>query len=251
MLKVLPPYAGLSLERVRRAVDLAGRLRADDYPIPEYWDIGAVDGRVYSLQAHCPGEVPERLTLAQAQRMVELWHRHAAAAPTPGSWPAFALHALREGAADGPIDQAAVRAAGPGAAALADEVVAVGERTDVACLRSGDIVHGDFHHRNLLVDAAGGVTAIFDWEGAHPGDARLDLATLAFWSQATGQPCADWVAARARALIEPLARAAMAALIAGGLLTFAVGARPGYMAWALEAVERVLAPQWRLAEARM
>lgn len=250
VLKVLPQNPGLRVERVRRAVDLAGRLRAGGYPIPEYWDVGAVDDFVYSLQAFCPGEVPERLTLAQAQRMVELWHRHADAAPQPGPWAAYALSTLRVGAPGGLIDHAAVRASGPAAAALMDEVAAVGERTDASCFRSRDISHGDFHHRNLLADAAGAVAAIFDWEGAHPGDYRMDLATLAFWTQATRQPCADWVAERVRAHIEPVARAAMAALIAGGLLTFAVGARPGYMPWALEAAERVLAPQWRSPEAR-
>jgi aminoglycoside phosphotransferase (APT) family kinase protein len=250
VLKLLPPSPGLSLARVRRAVDLADRLRPARYPIPEYWDVGEVDGVVYSVQARCAGEVPDRLTLPQAQRMLDLWRLHADAASAPGQWASYAVLALRHGAPGGLIDHAAVRAAGPRPAALIDEAAAVGERIDASRFRALDIVHGDFHHRNLLVDADGGVTAIFDWEGAHPGDSRLDLATLNFWTVATGQPCAAWVTEQARALIEPVVRGVLAALIAGGLLTFAVDARPGYMEWALEAAEQVLAPQWRSPQAR-
>ena len=42
----------------------------------------------------------------------------------------------------------------------------------------------------------------------------------------------------------------MAALLAGGLLTFGVDARPGCMAWALGAAERVLAAHRRSPPAR-
>jgi aminoglycoside phosphotransferase (APT) family kinase protein len=46
-------------------------------------------------------------------------------------------------------------------------------------LPSGDVVHVDFHHRNVLV-AEGEVSAVIDWEGCRPGDASFDLVTLAF-----------------------------------------------------------------------
>ena len=41
------------------------------------------------------------------------------------------------------------------------------------------IVHGDFHHANVLVDRDE-VTGVLDWEIAGPGDWRFDLVVLAF-----------------------------------------------------------------------
>jgi len=40
------------------------------------------------------------------------------------------------------------------------------------------LVHGDFRHGNLMVDAAHGVSAVLDWELSHSGDALEDLGWL-------------------------------------------------------------------------
>jgi thiamine kinase-like enzyme len=58
--------------------------------------------------------------------------------------------------------------------ALVDDVLALNAL-------QGDIVHGDFHHRNLLV-ADGRVSAVVDWDDADVGDPAFDLVTLAFCS---------------------------------------------------------------------
>jgi aminoglycoside phosphotransferase (APT) family kinase protein len=46
-------------------------------------------------------------------------------------------------------------------------------------LLEATIVHGDFHHRNALVDGDR-VVGVFDWDLAGPGDWRFDLVMLAF-----------------------------------------------------------------------
>ena len=64
-----------------------------------------------------------------------------------------------------------------------DEVLApvLDDTADVVLAQTA-IVHGDFHHRNLLVDGDE-VTGVFDWEIAGPGDWRFDLVCLAFACQ--------------------------------------------------------------------
>jgi aminoglycoside phosphotransferase (APT) family kinase protein len=55
------------------------------------------------------------------------------------------------------------------------------------------VVHGDFHHENLLAQG-GRLTGVVDWDGAGRGDHRLDLVTLRFGLR----PDNSTAAARAR-----------------------------------------------------
>ena len=65
---------------------------------------------------------------------------------------------------------------------------AVLDDTEDLALAQTTIVHGDFHHRNLLVDK-GRVTGVFDWDIAGPGDWRFDLVNLAFACQMYPRTC--------------------------------------------------------------
>jgi Ser/Thr protein kinase RdoA (MazF antagonist) len=60
--------------------------------------------------------------------------------------------------------------------ALVDDVLVLNALQD-------GIVHGDFHHRNLLTENRR-VTAVVDWDDAIEGDPVFDLVTLAFCSVA-------------------------------------------------------------------
>ncbi|MFC7586120.1 phosphotransferase family protein [Nonomuraea antimicrobica] len=62
---------------------------------------------------------------------------------------------------------------------LLDQVEEIG-RAFPDTLEGDDLVHYDFHAGNVLVDAAGTVTGVIDWDGAARGDADLDLVTLRF-----------------------------------------------------------------------
>jgi aminoglycoside phosphotransferase (APT) family kinase protein len=148
------------------------------------------------------------------------------------------------------VNHSVVRAAGSRAAGLLDEIVEVGTRVDVADFHNDDVVHGDFHHRNILV---GGdrVTAVVDWEGARAGDARLDIAKLAFWSETVGRfpaepDAAIYLKGFAELHIPPAVDAALAGLLALQQVNFAARSRPELREWSLEVVERILAPHWRL-----
>jgi hypothetical protein len=62
---------------------------------------------------------------------------------------------------------------------------AVTEGIAVAAIPDGDLVHMDYHHRNVL-QRDGRVTGVFDWEGVEPGDRAFDRFTLAFYCGVAG-----------------------------------------------------------------
>ena len=55
-----------------------------------------------------------------------------------------------------------------------------------ATLSGEDLVHLDFQPANVLVDGAGRLTGIVDWDGAARGDARMDLVVLYFGLHSEG-----------------------------------------------------------------
>ncbi len=250
VLKVLATHPAGTLPHIQHGIALATRLRASGYPAPRYWDAGIVDGTVYTLQELVAGRVPDVLSVAHANRLVELWSAHAGAAPKTDAWARHLTTALERGTEALFVDHTVVRASHPHAAELVDEIVHETAGVDSAAFGTSDVVHGDFHHRNLLATGEH-VTAVFDWEAARSGDARFDLAKLAFWTEvaaAGGQAepaAAALVKQRAAESIPPDVRAPLAALIALQQLTFAARTRPQLLDWSLAAVDRSLRPLWQ------
>jgi aminoglycoside phosphotransferase (APT) family kinase protein len=172
VLKALPAEAWAP--RFARGAEMAQRVRALGYPAPEYLGTGVAAGAAWSLQERLPGAIPERVSPAQARRLVELLALHRDAAGTQVNWQPEAAFEMR------------VRllglAAHPATKALSMELAPFAGRAATLDLRRGDITHRDFHHRNFLA-IGDEVTGVFDWELAAPGDWRGDLMTLGFWSQ--------------------------------------------------------------------
>ncbi|HLL67557.1 MAG TPA: aminoglycoside phosphotransferase family protein [Micromonosporaceae bacterium] len=67
----------------------------------------------------------------------------------------------------------------PRTARLLDWIHEVGV-TSPTDLPSVDLVHGDFHPDNVLVDESGTVTGLVDWDEVSRGDGRYDLVNLRF-----------------------------------------------------------------------
>lgn len=63
---------------------------------------------------------------------------------------------------------------------LLHRIEAIGLAMRPAAFSDDDLVHIDFHHRNVIRSPGGDVRAIIDWEGARAGDRIFDLVTLAF-----------------------------------------------------------------------
>lgn len=164
-------------------------MRSDGYPAPRYAGTGVSDGVSWSLQERLAGEVPDVMTEVHAEQLVALAGRHAGAAGREGD-----VHERFDRELDGAADRLAghPEAGRPVAAAIATELAgALASRS--APVRTSDVVHGDFHHRNYLA-SGDRVTGVFDWELAWAGDWRVDLVNLACW--------ASWVPSQ----VSPAAR---------------------------------------------
>ena len=151
---------------------VAESMRTRGYPAPRYQGTGTLPGAVWSLQEYLAGDVPERLTASCAAQLVALSTTHDADSGLRRPWRDEALIAVNEWLADLRSLDVAEDGVGVLAAAL--------DRTRRTELLDATVVHGDFHHRNCLIDADGQVVGVFDWEIASAGDWRFDLATLLF-----------------------------------------------------------------------
>lgn len=158
---------------------MAAQLRAGGYPSPRYTGVGRTEQAVWSLQEHLPGTVVDRLTEPIATQLVGLARRHAVDCGRRRPWRDDALAAAR-----GWLAELGPSLAPSDAAVLAGAL----ERGTEAELFETTIVHGDFHHRNALVDG-GRVVGVFDWDLAGPGDWRFDLVMLAFGGRLQPTAC--------------------------------------------------------------
>jgi aminoglycoside phosphotransferase (APT) family kinase protein len=246
---VLKVFAPWDEPRLAQAIGIAATLRSRGVPVPAPYHVGTAAGHAYTLQPQCPGDVPRPLTAAHARQLLGFWARHVGAVPEGGPWPEAVVGALTVGDVELWADHAPIRATGGDAAALLDEIVVVGETADPAVLRRGDARHGDWHHQNLLV-VGDRVEAVIDWESAGPGDARVDLVLLDFWTHVyAGTGVAMEAAALVRRAsdehVEPRARRVLAAYVALHQLWFACAHRPERLPSFVPEIERHLAWQWR------
>jgi aminoglycoside phosphotransferase (APT) family kinase protein len=173
VLKALPGEVWAA--RFARGAELSARVRSGEYPVPRYVGTGVSDGVSWSLQERLAGDVPDVMTGAHAEQLVALAHRHAGAAGREGD-----VHERFDRELDGAAERLAGHPDAADAAAVATELAgALASRS--APVRTSDVVHGDFHHRNYLA-SGDRVTGVFDWELAWTGDWRVDLVNLACWA---------------------------------------------------------------------
>jgi hypothetical protein len=162
---------------VRRTESLLAVGRAHGVPAPRYELVADLPGGVAIIQELLPGFSPAPLGRGTVESMIEVNRRCRGLLAGRDDVPAVPLY-LR---ADGPgyclheplarYDRRTARLL----AAVEEAGAAVPER-----LAGDDLVHLDFHPENVLVDAAGAVTGVVDWDGAGRGDGYLDLFTLRF-----------------------------------------------------------------------
>ena len=171
---------------------MAARLRELGYPASHYLETGTADTVTWSLQEVLPGSVPLMFTVGHAEQLLALARRHAIDSGMRRPWDAQARDISRRALADlGPLPNA-----------FDETLRCVLDRTEEVVLEQTTIVHGDFHHRNVLVDG-GRVVGVFDWDIAGPGDWRFDLVNLAFGCQMYPKTCeANAVAAVVAAVRE-------------------------------------------------
>ena len=148
--------------------EMAARLHDRGYPNPRILGVGSTRTAVWSLQERLAGEVLGRLTLTHAAQLISLAGRHDTDSGRRRPWREDAIATARGWLATTPVEPSDARVL---AAAL--------DRGEGAEILQTTIVHGDFHHGNVLVEGDE-VTGVIDWEIAGPGDWRFELVMLAF-----------------------------------------------------------------------
>ena len=191
--------------RLELVVHRVNGLRARGYPVPEYLGAWAVDGAAVVVQEAIPGRWCDDVTHALVDQVLVIGPLQSGAADGSGGWADYMRRTLTEGA-QGYCLHEPLRVHSPETRRLLDWVESVGR--DVGRLPEGDLVHVDFHHRNMLRED-GLLTAVVDWEGCRPGDRAFDLVTFCFGMtdavQEAGVEERVWAAACDLAGIERLA----------------------------------------------
>jgi hypothetical protein len=167
------PESMPALEAMVRRVE---RLRIKGYPAPHYHEPVAFAGGVALLQERVQGawsdDIDEPLIVA-ALGCNDL---QAGEGKASSSWHDFVAGTLVDGA-DGYCLHAPLAAFSARTRAALKWIERVGR--ELPALPADDLVHVDFHHRNLL-RTRGALAAIVDCEGMRPGDRAFDLVTFCF-----------------------------------------------------------------------
>lgn len=226
--------------RFARGAELSALVRDDSYPVPRYFGTGVAAGASWSLQEQLPGAIPDVMSEAHARQLIGFLGRHLAASDRPGSVVRRFDQELG--------DSLSRLSQHPATSELGRELAAVLATATTAPLRSRDVVHGDFHHRNFLaVDES--ITGVFDWELAWAGDWRIDLVNLACWGSwvpwqipPTVSTMVNDVAARE---CEPAVLAVATAFHTSRAVDFNFRVHPDRIDWLLEAIETTTRPWLR------
>ncbi len=161
-----------SLDHLRRAAAAVEQLRARGYPTPEWLFTGAIDGGpTYHVQAFVPGKPGGTLNRTEAQLLIELIEGHAGLDVWPDrDWSAYV-------AADFANCAEELRRTVPAVVPLVERYQRLVTRLGRISLPGGDLVHGDFHSGNVLLNH-GRVSAVIDIEACGSGTRVIDFAWL-------------------------------------------------------------------------
>jgi hypothetical protein len=164
-------------DAVRRTESLLAAGRARGVPAPRYELVAELPSAVAIVQELLPGSPPAVIGRPTVESMIEMNRR---------------CRGILADHEDLPDPSLYLRADGPGyclhrplahydrrTARLLAEVEEIGAAVPEQ-LAGDDLVHFDFHPENVLVDAAGAVTGVVDWDGAGRSNGYLDLFTLRF-----------------------------------------------------------------------
>jgi aminoglycoside phosphotransferase (APT) family kinase protein len=245
---VLKTYPLDEYDRLVEAHVVASIAHSRGVPVPDPSVVGTTSTRAYTVQRRCEGGLPIPFTDDHARQLLEYWDAFADAVPNGSDYPERVVCALQQGDRDLYAAHEPLREAGKETTVILERIIGIGFDADASLLRRTDVMHGDFHHRNLLVDG-GAVKAVIDWESARAGDARYDLVLLDYWTDVyDGSGVDPRAAARVRAHtdanVEPRARRLLTALVALHQLWFVCAHRRERVRETIQNVERHFAPHW-------
>ena len=177
-------------------VECIERLRANGYPAPRYLAPFDLDGSVVLVQERARGQWSDDVDSSLVTKLLSVNDLQAGLGQPGSDWRDYIVMTLTEGA-DGYCLHQTLRDGGSETASVLDWIRSVGH--SVNKLPQGDLVHLDFHHRNVL-QADNGTIAVVDLEGCQSGDRAFDLVTLGIYLDDARTPPSSEPAVWARAV---------------------------------------------------
>lgn len=161
----------------RQACALLEVARSSGVPAPRYELVQELPSAVVVLQELLPGRPPVAVGRRTVESMIAVNRRCRGLLADHHDLPAASLYLL----ADGPgycLHEPLARYDRHTARLLAEihEIGATGPEH----LLGDDLVHHDFHPENVLINDAGTVTGVVDWDAIGRGNGDFDLITLRF-----------------------------------------------------------------------
>lgn len=163
-------------EHLRSTMTMLALAKTRGVPVPQYGLVVQIDDLYAVVQERLPGAPPDDVDGPLVDQMVAATDQWAGlltdldAEPSSlylnESGPGFCLHESLEH-----YDNRTRR--------LLGQVREIG-RSGPGVLTGDDLVHLDYHSGNVLVDSAGRLTGIVDWDGWARGDRWFSLEVLAF-----------------------------------------------------------------------
>lgn len=166
-----------TLAAAQQAASLLEVARAGGVPAPRYELIAELPAAVVIVQELLPGTPPATITQRTVGSMIEVNHRGRGLLAGRTDLPPPSLYLRTDG--PGFCLHEPLRAYNPRTARLLDEIEEIGAAFPEH-LAGDDLVHMDFHSGNVLVNPAGEVTGVIDWDAINRGNGDFDLITLRF-----------------------------------------------------------------------
>ena len=163
-----------ALRRAAQGLELA---RAAGLPVPRYEGVVEHGQAVALLQERLPGRLPDRVDDHLVDQLLHFVEGLRGLLPDSLGPMATDLHLLSSGS--GYCDHESLARFDQRTRELLWWVRSVGSEVGTF-LPGSDLVHLDLHPGNVLVDDAGTITGVVDWDAAGRGDARLAWVTLLF-----------------------------------------------------------------------
>ena len=170
-----------NLSRMQETRAVTDLLRSIGYPAPRYLFMGDALEGIYSIQSALPGSPMRSLTTALLPRLFELNELQVGRAlPGQRDWHQEVINTVLFGG-DGYCVHASLQQYSRGTADLLQELQALVVAHQAEPHRTGDIVHGDFQHTNILMHDEQ-ISGVIDWDASSAGNCIFDVATLLFYS---------------------------------------------------------------------
>ena len=164
------------MDNLSRIAHRVNRLCEKGYPAPRYLEPLQVTSGVVIFQDAVDGSWNDEVAHSLVDTVLRINDLQADGEVAGSSWTDYIRRTLTTGA-NGYCLHETLRSYSDQSRRLFDWVKGVGDQ--LAPLPGLDVVHLDFHHRNLL-RVNGDLTAVVDWEGCQNGDRAFDLVTFCF-----------------------------------------------------------------------